>query len=520
MIGEAIGSYRVVSQIGEGGMGAIYLAEQPLLGRKVAVKVLLPEHSRSSEGLERFFQEARATALLRHPALVDVLDCGIHQPTGRAFIIMEYLEGQTLGRRIHEQGRLGVAEAVDVCRQIALGVGIAHAVGIVHRDLKPDNVFLVPDPWRPDRRRAKILDFGIAKLTQEQQGARPHRTRSGVMMGTPLYMAPEQCRGAGTVDARADIYALGCIAYAMLSGEPPFVYPGPGDIIAAHLREPPPSLAARVASLPPGLEAVIMRALAKEPAERFQSMDELGAALLPFDMSGVEAPPASEIVRNALGHTMVLPAANEAPASEAPSPSTAPRTPAVRTGGSRRGTTFSDLASIPTAESAPRRHRAVLVVAISAAVAAAAGLSILLGEMRSGDPRPRAISAAPQSFPAPAVTPSVPAAPPHAPVPAAAPPVPAAAQPVPAAPPPSPPVAEPEPRKAATTVRIAITNAREGLMVKVDGRRSSLPLRLPRDARPHEVVFETPNFRPERRTLVGDRNQTITLANRPSFITQ
>jgi eukaryotic-like serine/threonine-protein kinase len=508
MIGETIGSYRVVSQIGEGGMGAIYLAEQPLLGRKVAVKVLLPEHSRSSEALERFFQEARATALLRHPALVDVLDCGTHQPTGQAFIIMEYLEGQTLGRRIQDQGRLGVAEAVDVCRQIALGVGIAHAVGIVHRDLKPDNVFLVADPWRPDRRRAKILDFGIAKLTQEQQGVRPHRTRSGVMMGTPLYMAPEQCRGAGTVDARADIYSVGCIAYAMLCGEPPFVYPGPGDIIAAHLREPPPSLAARV-SLPAGLEAVIMRALAKEPADRYQSMDELGAALLPFDVSGVEAPAASEIVRNALGHTMVLPTASDAPPGQA-SPSTAPRTP-VRTGGSRRGTTFSDLASIPTAESMPRRHRAVLVVAISAGVAAAVGLSIVLGESRSGDPHPRPSAAAPQSFPAPAIAP-----PPVEPAPAVTAPAPDPVR----SPPPEPTPAAPEPKKALAMVKIAITNAREGLVVKVDGHRVALPLRLPRDARPHEVVFETPNFRPERRTLVGDRNQTITLANRPSFITQ
>jgi serine/threonine-protein kinase len=243
--------------------------------------VLLPELSHSAELVQRFFVEARATAQLRHPAFVEVFDSGT-LPDGSAYLVMEHLQGETLGERLAHHTRLPVPEALAVTREIAAGVGHAHRHGIVHRDLKPDNVFLTEagqgETSQPAR--IKVLDFGIAKLTTSAAGS-GSRTRTGMILGTPLFMAPEQCRGAGnvTLDQRVDVYALGCILHLMLAGEPPFPLEGFGEIISAHLNTPPPPLRSRQASVPPAVEALVLRMLAKRPEDRPASMEAVVAEL-------------------------------------------------------------------------------------------------------------------------------------------------------------------------------------------------------------------------------------------------
>jgi serine/threonine-protein kinase len=278
VIGATLGNYRITARLGEGGMGVVYVAEHALIGRKAAVKVLLPEYSHNQEIVSRFFNEARSTALIKHPGLVDIFDFG-YDAQGSAYIVMEYLEGESLASYLRRVGPAGVAAVCGVGRQMAAAVGAAHERGIVHRDLKPDNVFCVPDRESPAGVRVKILDFGIAKLITEGGMGASLKTRTGAVMGTPVYMSPEQCRGAGQVDARSDIYSLGCILYEMICGRPPFVREGVGEIIAAQIFEQPLAPHVLEASVPPALERVILRALAKAPGERQQTMEQLKAEL-------------------------------------------------------------------------------------------------------------------------------------------------------------------------------------------------------------------------------------------------
>jgi len=263
VIGTTIGNYRVASELGAGGMGAVYLAEHSLIGRKVAVKVLLPELSHNEELVSRFFNEARSTATIRHPGLVDVFDFG-YLPDGSAYLVMEYLEGETLARLMAREDVLTLPMIWTIGRQIASAVFAAHEHGIVHRDIKPDNVFLLPDPEQSRGLRVKVLDFGIAKLTGDAIPATGAKTRTGTVMGTPTYMSPEQCRGAGEVDLRSDVYSLGCVLYEMACGQPPFVREGLGELIAAHITEPPPLPSALEPSLSPHLEGLILEMLSKD----------------------------------------------------------------------------------------------------------------------------------------------------------------------------------------------------------------------------------------------------------------
>ncbi len=272
---EVIGSYRVVRVLGEGGMGRVYLGQHTMIGKQVAIKVLLPQYSSQPDVVNRFFNEARSSSLLKHPGVVDVYDFGT-LPSGSAFLVMEYLEGETLSARIRKVGRLSAAALIDVARQAANALAAAHARGIVHRDLKPENIFLVPDAETRSGERTKILDFGIAKLSDTNGVPNAQSTRTGALIGTPTYMSPEQCRGAGHVDHRSDIYSLGCVMFEMATGHPPFDGAGPGEVIGAHLFHTPPSLHGQVSD---GLADLVSRMLVKTPADRLQSMSELGASL-------------------------------------------------------------------------------------------------------------------------------------------------------------------------------------------------------------------------------------------------
>jgi eukaryotic-like serine/threonine-protein kinase len=272
---ETIGNYRVVQQLGEGGMGVVCLAQHPIIGRKVAIKLLHPVLSSHPEVVTRFFNEARAIHTIAHENVVEILDFG-QTEGGQPYFIMEFLEGEPLSDAV-ARGPMDPARVGLIADQMCRALSAAHAKGIVHRDLKPQNVQLVTRP--NGDLQVKVLDFGVAKILAPLESAQSPKTRTGSLMGTPLYMSPEQCRGAGTVDARADIYSLGVMLFEMLAGRPPFMAEGVGELFTKHMFEPPPPLTDHAPNVPRHLAAAVMKALAKEPNDRLQSMDELRDAL-------------------------------------------------------------------------------------------------------------------------------------------------------------------------------------------------------------------------------------------------
>jgi hypothetical protein len=271
-----VGRYEIRSLLGHGGMGEVYLARDPKIGRDVAIKVLPAQFSGDAERLARFEQEARAAGALNHPNVVAVHDVGQHD--GSPFVVSELLEGETLRARL-EGAPLPQRKAVDYASQIARGLAAAHERGIVHRDLKPENIFITPDG------RAKILDFGLAKLTQgngsQSQTESPTQrveTGAGAVMGTVGYMAPEQVRGQ-QVDHRADIFSFGAVLFEMLTGRRAFRGESAADTLAAVLTEDPPRMSESNPEVAPTLERVVLHCLEKDPAARFHSANDLAFAL-------------------------------------------------------------------------------------------------------------------------------------------------------------------------------------------------------------------------------------------------
>jgi serine/threonine protein kinase len=247
-------------------MGVVYSATHPLIGKRAAIKVLQPELSNNPAAVERFVMEARAVNQIGHPNIVDIFAFGA-LPDGSSYYVMDLLTGESLRRRL-TRGPLHVAEAASVIDEIASALIAAHDKGIIHRDLKPDNVFMVSVPGRwPD---VRILDWGLLKLssTQNAVGGGKYRTLAGSLLGTPVYMSPEQARASESVDFRADIYSLGVLAYEILAGEVPFRRGNSIDTLLAHQDEPVPPLAAKCPALPEELVQLIEAMLAKDPDER------------------------------------------------------------------------------------------------------------------------------------------------------------------------------------------------------------------------------------------------------------
>ena len=213
-IGHTIGNYKITAKLGEGGMGVVYLAEHPVIGKKVAMKAIHPELSKNSDVVSRFITEAKAVNQIGHEHIVDIADFG-NTPEGEFYFVMEYLQGESLSDRLKRDKRIPVHQAMSVGAQIADALNASHQQGIIHRDLKPENIFLCNRG--PSRDFVKVLDFGLAKLTQAEQKV-THKTRTGSVMGTPYYMSPEQCEGKTEIDYRADIYSLGVLIFEMLSG--------------------------------------------------------------------------------------------------------------------------------------------------------------------------------------------------------------------------------------------------------------------------------------------------------------
>ena len=275
------GQFQILQKIGSGGMGAVYKAAQPAMNRMVAVKILHPKLAGRKDLVSRFRREARAMSHLTHPNTVKVLLYG-ELDDGSLYIVMEYLDGKNLNQVVRKEGPMPVERAIPILIQVCGALQEAHLQGIVHRDLKPENIFLSQNGGLKDY--PKVLDFGLAKVTERE--LRPGSvmlTQEGMVFGTPEFMSPEQAQGK-VLDARSDIYSLATILYEVLTGKLPFDARTPMEYIQFHVTKPPIPLDERVATkkFPPGLGAVLARALEKKPENRFQSAAEFAEALKPF----------------------------------------------------------------------------------------------------------------------------------------------------------------------------------------------------------------------------------------------
>lgn len=270
LLGTTLGRWRLARVLGEGGMGRVYLGVQPDIGGRVAIKVLSEACARNRELVERFFAEARAVNLIRHESIVSVLDLAVLDD-GRPYIVMEYLSGPTLAAVV-KRGPMPLGTLAALASEVLSALAAAHGAGVVHRDLKPDNVLVTRGG------RAKVLDFGVAKLSPQAGLGDSPRTATGAVLGTPDYMAPEQVTGQ-TVDGRADQYAMGALLYECATGRRPFAGATLFELMLAQVQQMPDPPSTHRRDLPPAYEAVIMRAMAKAPAERFPSAEAMAEAL-------------------------------------------------------------------------------------------------------------------------------------------------------------------------------------------------------------------------------------------------
>jgi serine/threonine protein kinase len=465
--GTIVGSYRILGTISVGGMGTVYRAEHTLIGRLAAIKILHPELCANRSIVNRFFNEAKTTSSIKHPGIVEVFDFG-YMPSGHAYLIMEFLEGAPLSHRIRARGKMPEGEAAVLLRGVCIALSAAHDRSVVHRDLKPDNIIVMPDTDSPTGERVKLLDFGIAKLTDI--GLNGSATRTGSVMGTPTYMSPEQCRGSGDVDSRADLYSIGCIYYEMVAGRPPFVRSGAGEAIGSHLFVDPDPPSRHVAGLSADTEALIMKLLAKKPEQRVQTARDLAHLLAGIaqqrgwltagDLSRPSLNQASEAIAPARVDSATAMPATQLPTSVVPPGGAPTPSPTSTVEQTLKRTTLSGAASEVTEP--PTRSRNVLRLAIAGILAMAAGGvgAVLAFSGGSGGDGESAAAALPRE-PDPVTAPSPAAVPP-----AAAPPTTTAAAQLPAAssaaaatsapssgltPPPVPPAAKPAAGLATTS---------------------------------------------------------------------
>ena len=314
LIGQTVNKYRVTRMIGSGGMGAVFEAVHESINQRVAIKVLHAKLTADPSAVARFMVEAKTTSMVQHVGLVRVFDYG-QIADGSAYMMMEFLEGESLKARLAKVTKLEVVDALRITRQIAAALAAAHEKGVVHRDLKPENVLLVPDPETPSGERAKVLDFGIAKV-MEPEGGEVLKTTTGAILGTPTYMSPEQCRGIGKTTEKSDIYSLGAMLYQMLSGQPPFVGSGAGDLIAMHIMEKPRPLRELAANVSPEIETLVHQMLEKKPDER-PSMRQVLQGLEQLGLSSTASGVGTAVV--------IVPPPQAAPAKPEPIPAPEPK---------------------------------------------------------------------------------------------------------------------------------------------------------------------------------------------------
>lgn len=281
---DRIGPYAVESRLGRGGMGDVYRGRHTEMGHRVALKVLSSELAGDARMRARFLNEARVVTAIRHPNVVALYETG--NADGHVYIAMELLDGDTLAARLRQGARLPATVAIRIGQQIAAALGAAHQANVVHRDLKPQNVMLVGDG-----EVVKVLDFGIAKILDAAAlGGNDGLTKTGSIIGTPIYMSPEQCKNAAGIDHRSDIYSLGCVLYRMLAGRPPFSSGSAGEVIGMHLYVDPQPIAEVASDVPSDVAALIMRCLAKQPDDRPSTMREVIEALVDAEGGATEDP--------------------------------------------------------------------------------------------------------------------------------------------------------------------------------------------------------------------------------------
>ena len=268
-------------------MGSVFEVRHETIERRAAIKILRPEYAQTPDAAIRFINEARSVNRVEHPGFIQIYDF-VQQPDGVAYIVMEYLGGETVSSRLkkYDAGYYSIRDVVTIGWQIAESLAAAHAKGIVHRDLKPSNVMIVPDPHMPTGERTKVLDFGLAKIADAVNAA---NTQSGVVMGTPIYMSPEQCEGAKHVDQRSDVYSLGCMLYEMLTGRPPFIAESVAQILGMHMFRQPTAVGDRRNDIPEALSDLVDRALLKN-LDRRPSMRQIADDLRSLGNSGIVRP--------------------------------------------------------------------------------------------------------------------------------------------------------------------------------------------------------------------------------------
>jgi serine/threonine protein kinase len=362
LIGRVLGSYKVVKLLGEGGMGAVYMGEHPAIGSKVAIKVLHPRYAADQRIVDRFFNEARAVNIIGHDNIVKILDFNVADGS-RHYFVMDFLHGRTLQSLVQAGRPVPLRRIGPIVLQCCRALQAAHEHGIIHRDFKPDNVFLVDQGDRTDF--VKLVDFGIAKLNESMGGL---HTQTGTVMGTPAYMSPEQAGGEPVIDARSDVYSLGVTLFQMATGQLPFADAGPsfGKLLAAHLQKPPPRPRSITPDLPEELEAIILKTLEKDPAQRFQSMAELHDAVAQC--------------MDALGVSTELPRIGETEAARPGAGSaSAHRSGVVPT--PARGATAPRTQRIAPAPEPARERRAALAIGAGLGVVLVAG-ALLVWRMR------------------------------------------------------------------------------------------------------------------------------------------
>jgi serine/threonine-protein kinase len=328
-VGDVLdGKYRILRVIGKGGMGVVMAAVHTELGHRVALKFLLKSAVRSEEVVTRFAREARAAAMIQSEHATRVLDVG-RLDTGEPFMVLEMLEGCDLGDMLNRSGPLPIQDAVTYVLEACEAIAEAHSLGIVHRDLKPDNLFLAR---RPDgSRTVKVLDFGISKFPLEidmPTGKGSPLTTTSAVIGSPMYMSPEQLRATRDVDPRSDIWSIGVTLYELIAGQGPFPWQSLPELCAAILKDEPMPLSARRADVPPEFDNVLLRCLEKDPALRWQDVAELAAALSPFGRPSATV--SSERAMRLLARTSLPPSHRETAWGLSPLAMTGPKMRAVR----------------------------------------------------------------------------------------------------------------------------------------------------------------------------------------------
>ena len=518
LVGKTIGNYRVLDVLGKGGMGVVYHGEHPEIESKVAIKVLLPHFVKDPVIVRRFIDEARAVNRIGHPGIVRIHDCRREEALG-VYMIMELLEGQNLEERFKERAPLPLKRTIRWFLQAASVLDASHAAGIIHRDIKPSNLFVTPDPDVPGGERIKVLDFGIAKLT-EDHGPGDGTTKTGSVFGSPMFMSPEQCIDSKDVDHHADIFSLAASAYWALTGCFPYDAGSLGKLVLMHQSETPDPPGELRLEIPGELDRVLLRALSRDPEERQESMADLRADLAtvldtlpdeedespgtarppvprdddgPGDTTDVDAQPPrmtganKRVPEEALEEPVTGPGHREGDASEGSRPKT---------------TTFSSSTGQLTSEPGAPARRGIAGVAAVLLVAGAlvAWLSL---ENSSGNQPPRPAPAV-AARPAPAVA--------ARPAPAVAvrttsPPQPVEAPATKASPAKAPPA---QADAGLTTIRLQLSPA--AARVTLDGEATRSPLQL-QPGSTHRLRVSAPGHATHEQviTVEGDRTLKVTL---------